>query len=313
MILILNYLCYYFTNWRYRNSVCGPMKRVAIIYIAPTLRHVYPMFKTPYLPHICPTFTQYLPHIYPFICSGVPLFLTFLTSTKDWKCLTDKCNQSLPLCDQKLSNDDWEATVSLATDKFLKSYKIQCGYDEYISIVNSLYFVAFMVGISVGGALSDRFGRKKMLVMLNYTYCFVIILHAASKTDFRVFALFHTLIGLVAGLAGVIFIYQQELTVGWLRNFGSNVHNEMFSVGMLYGAFLSYYFSDFTTICFMLTIPAVVFNTAIWVWLPESPFWLQFKNRFVVCNRVSYSFSLSLYLWLPPPLFLCIEKQLNND
>ena len=165
-----------------------------------------------------------------------------------------------------------------------------------------------MVGSSIGGALSDKFGRKNMVVKLNYAFCLVIVLHAASKTDFRVFALAHTLIGFISGLIGFIFIYQQELTVGRLRSIGSNVQSQLFSFGMLYMGILTYYFSDFTYICFMLTIPALVFNTAIAYWLKESPFWLQSKNRFIAYNIVSYFHYLSLSLSLSLQYF-----SPNND
>ena len=125
----------------------------------------------------------------------------------------------------------------------------------------------------------DKYGRHKCIWMGLFVYCFTVLLHAGSKTDFRVFAVAHALTGFMSGFIGAIFVYQSELTIGRLRNFGCQVHNETFSIGMLYGALLSYYIQDFVLICIVLIIPAAFFGLVIAVWIPESPLWLQVNNR----------------------------------
>lgn len=210
---------------------------------------------------------------------GTPLFLTFLTSTKGWTCLTDQCNSSLSLCEQNLTDDDWYTPVSNATDRFVKQYHVYCGFDEYFSMVSSGFFVGFMIGILIGGKLMDKFGRHKVIWIGLFTFCFVVIMHAGSKTDIRVFAVAHVLTGLLSGIIGAIYVYQSELTIGRLRNIGAQVHNETYSIGMLYGALLCYYLEDFRLICIALVVPGLLFGLIIAVWLPESPFWLQVNGR----------------------------------
>ena len=211
---------------------------------------------------------------------GVPLFLTFLTSTKDWQCLTDNCNPEKDLCEQtNLTDADWFSPASKATDKFLKSYKVYCGYEGYFSIISSSYFFGFMIGILIGGKIMDKWGRHRCIWVGIFVYCFTVLMHAGSKTDFRVFGVAHVLTGFMSGFVGAIYVYQSELTIGRLRNIGCQVHNETFSIGMLYGALLSYYIEDFALICIVLIVPALFFGLVIAVWIPESPLWLQVNKR----------------------------------
>ena len=253
----------------FRISISGNMVRLEEVY-EKVNKKAYPAFQYFAIFVIsCTTITN----------GGIPLFLTFLTSTKGWQCRTDKCNASLSLCEQELGDDDWFSPVSPATDKFLKNYKISCGYEGYFSAISSAYFGGFMVGILLGGKLYDLFGRKKCSVIGIFVFCFVVLLHAGSKTDFRVFAVAHTFTGLLNGVIGVIFIYQTELTVVKMRNFGSQIYNEMFSVGMLYGALLSAYIENFAVICIALIAPALLLNLVIAIWLPESPMWLHLHNK----------------------------------
>lgn len=211
---------------------------------------------------------------------GVPLFLTFLTSTKGWQCLTDQCDPEKNLCEQtNLTDADWYSPASKATDKFLKSYKVYCGYEGYFSIISSSYFFGFMIGILIGGKVMDKFGRHKCIWIGIFVYCFTVLMHAGSKTDFRVFGVAHALTGFMSGFIGAIYVYQSELTIGRLRNLGCQIHNETFSIGMLYGAMLSYYIENFALICILLIVPGLFFGLIIAVWIPESPLWLQVNNR----------------------------------
>ena len=210
---------------------------------------------------------------------AVPLVLTFLTSTKGWQCLTDKCDPEKGLCEQDLNDEDWYSPVSKATDKFLKDYKVYCGYDGVFSAISSGYFAGFMIGILIGGKLMDLIGRHKTICFGLFIYCFTVVLHAASKSDFKVFAAAHLLSGIGTGAVGAIFVYQTELTISSLRNFGCQVHGQTYSFGMLYGALLCYFIEDFTLICIYITIPAFVFNIILWKYVPESPFWLHQTNQ----------------------------------
>lgn len=210
---------------------------------------------------------------------GVPLFLTFLTSTKGWQCRTNRCDPNQDLCKQtNLTDEDWFSPASRATDRFLKSYKIYCGYEGYFSMISSSYFFGFMIGILIGGKVMDWYGRHKCIWMGLFVFSLAVVLHASSKTDFRIFGVAHAFTGFMSGFIGAIYIYQSELTIIGFRNFGCQVHNEMYSIGMLYGAMLSYFIEDFVVICICLTIPALLFGMIIAVWVPESPFWLQVNN-----------------------------------
>lgn len=214
-----------------------------------------------------------------FSHGGVPLLLPFLTSTKSWECQSSKCNPDLPLCGQNLTDEDWVSTVSPANDKFLKQFGISCGYEGYISSIISGLFAGFMIGIVIGGKLMDKFGRHKVTCIGVYLFCGAVLCHAGSTTDFRVFGMAHVLCGFLSGITGAVFVFQTELTVTALRNVGVQVHTETFSLGMLYGAALTYFVEDFTWICVWLMVPALVFNTLILLYIPESPFWLQVKGR----------------------------------
>lgn len=209
---------------------------------------------------------------------AVPLLLTFLTSTKGWQCLSEKCDPEKGLCEQILNDDDWYSPVSKATDKFLKKFRVYCGYDGYFSAISSGYFGGFMIGILIGGNLMDSFGRHKTIYIGLLFFCVTVLLHA-SGTDFNSFAFAHLLSGLGTGIVGALYVYQTELTIASLRNFGSQVHNLAYSFGMLYGALLCYYIEDFTMICICITIPALIFNLIMWKYIPESLFWLHQQNK----------------------------------
>ena len=247
-----------------------------------------------------------------FSHGGVPLLLTFLTTNKDWRCLTDRCNPDIPLCEQDLMDDDWYSPVSKANDRFLKKFGVYCGYEGYFSSIVSGLFAAFMVGIIIGGKLMDKYGRHKVTCIGVYLFCCSVLLHAGSSSDFRVFAGAQISSGFLSGITGAVFIYQNEMTVTSFRNIGIQVHTEAFSLGMLYGASLTYLLDDLTWICVWLMMPAFLFNTLIWLYIPESPFWLQIKGRnSKVVEVLDYVASFNGFAYKPEGVL--IENENNSD
>ena len=154
-----------------------------------------------------------------------------------------------------------------------------------------------IIGVIVTGLLSDRIGRKRVL-MLSGSMFFLSGLGCAFAPSFTLLALARMVGGIGVGMASVVSpmyisefapatsrgkmvaYYQLAITLGILLAYLSNALLLQLSRNNIQSSFLDWFLQKETwrPMFLAMTIPSVIF-LALLVKIPESPRWLFFINR----------------------------------
>uniref|UniRef100_H2YAZ0 Major facilitator superfamily (MFS) profile domain-containing protein n=1 Tax=Ciona savignyi TaxID=51511 RepID=H2YAZ0_CIOSA len=146
-------------------------------------------------------------------------------------------------------------------------------------MVQSLYFVGFLVGVVLFGQISDKIGRKKAMIIGEIRFCLTWIEMYNMNPNYTVFAVLRAATGmLVGGATLVMFIYTQELVSRDRWAVTSSLGAVQFAVGSIIMIVVSYYIPAWRMLYIALTVPQVI--PLIFTWfVPESPRWLYSKGR----------------------------------
>ena len=182
------------------------------------------------------------------------------------------------------------------------------------SLVATASTIGVVAGILPAGWLSDRYGRKRILVA--GTVAYAVLTFATGLVD-SIGAI--VVLRIVAGLAmGAVFpipyIYGSELLPAAVRGRFTGVADSFLSVGYfvspLLAAFLIPSVDDTTGWRIMFFIGAIplLFAVVAWRVLPESPRWYEARGRFEECDRVLAGIERSVQAELGQPLPAVVEE-----
>lgn len=155
-----------------------------------------------------------------------------------------------------------------------------------IGLITSILLAGAAIGALVGGRLSDRLGRRRLIIGLAVLF-FVAALGCVLAPNYAVLLVFRFCLGLAVGGASVtVPVYLGE--VAPFEHRGSLVsRNELMIVGGQFLAFVinaiigNVFHADAHTWRYMMTVAVVpaVFLFFGMLKMPESPRWLMLKNR----------------------------------
>jgi MFS family permease len=190
--------------------------------------------------------------------------------------------------------DGLEVTLTGSLAGALKDSPVLHFTNTDVGFASSAYLIGAVIGAIVFGALTDRFGRKKLFFITLAVYLVATAATAFSQ-NLLTFALFRFFTG--AGIGGeytAINSTIQELVPARSRGWTSLVINGTFWIGAALGATASLVLLDPAVIneelgwrlAFLIgaTIGLVVFFMRFWV--PESPRWLVTHGRAAEANAV---------------------------
>ena len=175
-------------------------------------------------------------------------------------------------------------------------YLLICDQEWVVPLIQSSYFAGVLVGAISFGWLSDLWGRKKTF-MISTLITILSGTLAASSTSSKMFTTvqFFTAMGQI-GVFQTSFVIGLELVGSSKRVICGIIIQIFFVIGMLYLAFVAWFFRKWRQIQLATILPGTVFLTYYFV-LPESIPWLlakkNYKNAFKVIkllakrNRVS--------------------------
>ncbi|XP_075060614.1 solute carrier family 22 member 7 isoform X2 [Mixophyes fleayi] len=171
----------------------------------------------------------------------------------------------------------WEYDVSTFSSTTVTQWDLVCDKKWLNQALVSFFYGGVTVGAVVIGYLSDRFGRRLML-LLSLIMCLVFGTLSAGSVTYPMLAACLTLSGFsLSGLTVTVV----ALCVEWVdtqhRTDAGIITSVTWSIGCAVLALLAYLLRDWRWLVVIITTPCVLGIISIW-WLPESARWLLTKG-----------------------------------
>lgn len=210
---------------------------------------------------------------------GVTIASNFETALKQRDLLrpalsTIKCeNPNIPMLEQ-FTFDQTEGISSIVND-----WTLVCDRLPFLSSVQGSYMGGVFVGCIVWGWASDKFGRRKtMLVAIAIQICSTII--TAFSVNYIMFIFFRFLVAFsVSGVFECGFVLVCEICGPKFRAPFGILTQFPFGIGAAIMPFIAYFVREWSALQLCISIPSVALLSYYW-FVPESPRWLISMGRF---------------------------------
>lgn len=175
------------------------------------------------------------------------------------------------------SSYKYDTTIWIST--IIDEWNLVCGRAWLISWTQSLYMGGFIVSYLVFGYLSDRFGRKKSLLIGGLVEI-LAGLGCTFSTSIYMFLVFRFLVGFgCAGRSSSSYLIMVEWVGPKWRVYISTLGSLGWLVGYCSMPWIAAYFLHFRHMQLFVCLYETFI--IIWlIWLPESPRWLLTHKRF---------------------------------
>ncbi|XP_006882203.1 PREDICTED: solute carrier family 22 member 7 [Elephantulus edwardii] len=176
-------------------------------------------------------------------------------------------------CPQGWEYDHSEFSSTIATE-----WDLVCERKGLNRASSTFFFAGVLVGAVAFGYLSDRFGRRRLLLVA-YVSALVLGLASAASVSYTMFTVTRTLTG--AALAGFTIIVM-PLEMEWLdvehRTVAGVLSSIFWSGGVMLLALVGYMIRDWRWLLLAVSLPCVPGILSLW-WVPESARWLLTQGR----------------------------------
>nr|XP_033811685.1 solute carrier family 22 member 6-A-like isoform X2 [Geotrypetes seraphini] len=163
-------------------------------------------------------------------------------------------------------------------------WELVCDLRSLKELAQSLFMAGVLIGALIFGGLSDRFGRRAVLLW-SLLMIGVMGTGAAFSPSFPVYCLFRFLSGV--GLSGLLLNYIC-LSLEWVptkfRAIVVSFQAYCSTAGQVVLAGMAYWLRDWRWLQLAISLPFFIFFLYSW-WLPESARWLIVNNKTKVALR----------------------------
>ncbi|KAL7873816.1 hypothetical protein AOLI_G00128870 [Acnodon oligacanthus] len=167
----------------------------------------------------------------------------------------------------------WQYDHSTFKSTLATQFDLVCDTKGLNKASATIFFIGVMFGAIFFGILSDKYGRRKML-LVSFISSIIFSVASAFSTSFMMFATFRFLTGF--SLAGISII-SIVLSIEWVdiehRTFIGVLGSMSWSVGNMLLSGFAYLVTDWRMLVITVTTPLLL-ATATWWWVPESARWL---------------------------------------
>ncbi|XP_029951018.1 solute carrier family 22 member 7a [Salarias fasciatus] len=176
-------------------------------------------------------------------------------------------------CPQGWIYDTTQFTSTTATE-----WDLVCDSKKLNQALATYFFLGVMMGAVLFGQLSDRFGRRSML-LLALVAAALFGASSAFSSSYTMFSVSRALSGVaLSGMSIIVAVLGIEWTDVEHRTFASTVMSLSWSLGNMLLALLAYLIRDWRHLMLAVTVPCIL-PTLCWWWLPESARWLLAHGR----------------------------------
>ncbi|KAL2083667.1 hypothetical protein ACEWY4_021440 [Coilia grayii] len=167
----------------------------------------------------------------------------------------------------------WMFDNSTFKSTLASEWDLVCENKGFNKATTTIFFIGVMFGAVTFGSLSDRYGRRIML-LVSYVSGMSFAVISAFSTSYIMFAVLRFLTGF--GITGIVII-SSVLVVEWVdienRKLVGVVDSLSWTFGNVVFPLIAYGFRDWRWLTIAVTcplIPAII----SWRWIPESARWL---------------------------------------
>ncbi|XP_072231060.1 solute carrier family 22 member 6 [Leuresthes tenuis] len=174
--------------------------------------------------------------------------------------------------------DGWFYNMTAMTSTIISDWHLVCDMRSLKQMGQTVYMGGVLLGALLFGGLSDRYGRRILLLISNLLMA-VSGTCAAFSPSFPLFCLFRFGCGMaLSGLGLNTF----SLIVEWIptrvRTVTGTVTGYCYTLGQLLLAAIAYYLRDWRWLTLAVSLPFYVFFLISW-WFHESSRWLALNNK----------------------------------
>uniref|UniRef100_A0A673KLX7 Solute carrier family 22 member 6 n=1 Tax=Sinocyclocheilus rhinocerous TaxID=307959 RepID=A0A673KLX7_9TELE len=172
----------------------------------------------------------------------------------------------------------WEYDNSTFSSTLATQWDLVCDKKGLNKAVTTIFFVGVMFGAVFFGGMSDRFGRKPML-LVSYISGMAFTLASIFSTSFIMFAVLRFFSGFT--ITGIVIV-SVVLNVEWVdiqhRRLVSITGSMAWAVGSTSLSLFAFCIRDWRWLTVAVTSPLLL-STVLWWWVPESARWLIANGR----------------------------------
>ena len=191
------------------------------------------------------------------------------------KLLLEKESKDELIC--HINADEWE--FDDVRHNWLTDFELYCDNTYLKGMGTTVYFVGFMIGVSLLSALCDRFGRRRtnILLLVGNVLAILGLYHSKFLTQVYIFrfvlGFFHS------GLSVCMFTAFCEFTLPNIGAFANVLSGTTFTVGGSLASLLAYHYRDWQDSLLPLLTLKAVFLIIYTLFCPETPLWLLAKSK----------------------------------
>nr|KAF6363640.1 solute carrier family 22 member 7 [Pipistrellus kuhlii] len=178
----------------------------------------------------------------------------------------------------------WEYDHSEFSSTIATEWDLVCEQKGLNKATSTFFFIGVLVGAVAFGYLSDRFGRRRLLLVA-YVSALGMGLACAASVNYIMFVITRTLTG--TALAGFTIIVM-PLELEWLdvghRTVAGVLSSTFWTGGVMLLALVGYLIRDWRWLLLAVTLPCVPGIVSLW-WVPESARWLLTQGRVEEARR----------------------------
>ncbi|CAL8312568.1 unnamed protein product [Lota lota] len=172
----------------------------------------------------------------------------------------------------------WEYNTDVFHSTVVTEWDLVCENARFNTIVCSIYMCGPLVGALLFGSLSDRFGRKP-IILVGLAFQAVFGVGAALAPNIYVYTLLRFMVGTaVSAVVMNAFVLGTEWTGPKRRMLAGLMTDYFFGFGYILLAGVAYLVRDWRHLQLAISAPCFLFFFYLWV-LPRSARWLMANQR----------------------------------
>ncbi|XP_077360531.1 solute carrier family 22 member 6 [Festucalex cinctus] len=214
----------------------------------------------------------------PMDSSGLRLDRCRRYVTPQWQMLTANSSSNMSHLHTESCVDGWTFDNSEFLATTVSEWDLVCSWRPLKQMIQTVYMGGVLAGAIIYGSLSDRFGRRSVLIW-SYLQLGILGSCCALSQSYSVYCAFRFLSGMA--VSGII-LNSSSLKVEWIptktRTMVGTLTSFYFTFGQMLLAGLAYWLRDWRKLQLVMCAPHIISFANNW-FLLESPRWLVLRGR----------------------------------